>query len=317
MTAFLDALHASPVLLTNGGVMARIMTRPDLELDPSILHATAVFDEGARPVLADVYAGYVAVAARHRLPIMCSTPTLRANAERARRSPYGDARSVNRACVEFLDETASRLADWREHVYLAGSVGPGGDTYSPETALPTRDAARFHVDQAEALAEAGVDILVGYTLPAFTEAAGMAEAFADVELPYALSFVLDRKGCLLDGTPLELAIAAIDDSVKRPPSFYLTNCSHSSAIRAGLARVSREAPDTLARLAGARPNASPKDHTELEGLDHIETESPEDFTRALIALREDYERGCDLKVLGGCCGTDETHLEALAAAVSA
>jgi S-methylmethionine-dependent homocysteine/selenocysteine methylase len=309
---FRAAFESMSTLLVNGGVMARIMARRDIELDPHVLHTTAVFDERARPILADVYSSYADVAVRYRLPMMCSTPTLRANAERVPQSPYGDTRSVNRNCVEFLDETLDRFTDWREHIYLAGSVGPKGDTYRPETALPTEEAVRFHAEQSEALVEAGVDLLVAYTLPAFVEAVGMAKAFAATDIPYVLSFVLDREGCLLDGTLLEAAIDAIDDSVEQVPLFYLTNCSHSLAIHAGLARVGRDAPQALKRIAGIRPNASPKSQTELEGLDHIETESPEDFASAMVTLRGEF----DLKVLGGCCGTDEGHLEELAKSIS-
>jgi S-methylmethionine-dependent homocysteine/selenocysteine methylase len=287
---FRAAFESMSTLLVNGGVMARIMDRRDIELDPHVLHTTAVFDERARPILADVYSSYADVAVRYRLPMMCSTPTLRANAERVPQS----------------------FTDWREHIYLAGSVGPKGDTYRPETALPTEEAVRFHAEQSEALVEAGVDLLVAYTLPAFVEAVGMAKAFAATDIPYVLSFVLDREGCLLDGTLLEAAIDAIDDSVEQVPLFYLTNCSHSLAIHAGLARVGRDAPQALKRIAGIRPNASPKSQTELEGLDHIETESPEDFASAMVTLRGEF----DLKVLGGCCGTDEGHLEELAKSIS-
>jgi S-methylmethionine-dependent homocysteine/selenocysteine methylase len=219
---------------------------------------------------------------------------------------------VNRSCVEFLDETLDQFTNWREHIYLAGSIGPKGDTYRPETALPTEEAVRFHAEQTEALVEAGVDLLVAYTLPAFVEAAGMAKAFAATDMPYVLSFVLDRQGRLLDGTLLETAIDAIDDSTEQAPLFYLTNCSHSLAIHAGLARVGRDAPHALKRIAGVRPNASPKSQTELEGLDHIETESPEDFAGAMVTLRGEF----NLKVLGGCCGTDEGHLEELAKSIS-
>ena len=157
-----------------------------------------------------------------------------------------------------------------------------------------------------------MDLLVAYTLPALTEAAGMARAFAALDVPYALSFVLDGRGRLLCGTPREAAVDGIDDATTRPPAFYLCNCSHSSAIRAGLERVARDAPHVLRRVAGVRPNASPRDPRELEGLEHLETESPGDFARAMVALREAW----DLKVLGGCCGTDERHLEALAGAIS-
>lgn len=312
IVTFRKAFESNTVLLANGGVMARIMARADIELDPHVLHTTAVFDDRARSVLADVYSSYAEVAVRYRMSMICSTPTLRANAERVPKSPYGDTRRVNRDCVDFLKEALDRFTDWREHLYLAGSVGPKGDTYRPETALPTEEAAQFHAEQTEALVEAGVDVLVAYTLPAFVEAAGMAKAFAATDTPYVLSFVLDREGRLLDGTLLETAIDAIDDSVEQAPLFYLTNCSHSLTIHAGLARVGRDAPHALKRIVGARPNASPRSQTELEGLDHMETESPEDFARAMVALREEF----NFKVLGGCCGTDETHLEELARSVS-
>ena len=48
MTTFLETLESMPTLLANGGVMARIMARSDIELDSHVVHAAAVFDERAR-----------------------------------------------------------------------------------------------------------------------------------------------------------------------------------------------------------------------------------------------------------------------------
>ena len=51
-----------------------------------------------------------------------------------------------------------------------------GDAYRPEEALSKEEAALFHREQAEALAQSGVDFIKAATLPAFSEAYGIASA---------------------------------------------------------------------------------------------------------------------------------------------
>jgi len=85
-----------------------------------------------------------------------------------------------------------------------------GDAYRPEEALTESDAADFHKPQAAMLAESGVDYLMAATLPAVSEARGMAKTFSDLKIPYVISFVIRPDGTLLDGTPLHRAIDQID-----------------------------------------------------------------------------------------------------------
>lgn len=70
------------------------------------------------------------------------------------------------------------------------------------------------------LAEAGVDLLLAATLPAFSEATGLASALAATGKPHIVSFVVRAEGTLLDGTPLKDAIAAIDAAVIPKPLAY-------------------------------------------------------------------------------------------------
>jgi S-methylmethionine-dependent homocysteine/selenocysteine methylase len=48
-------------------------------------------------------------------------------------------------------------------------------------------------------------------------------------------------------------------------------------------------------------------HEELDKLDHLEDSTPEDFADHMFDL---HARG--IKILGGCCGTSEAHIRALA-----
>jgi phosphoglycerate dehydrogenase-like enzyme len=59
-----------------------------------------------------------------------------------------------------------------------------------------------HYWQAGKLADTGVDFLLAATLPAFSEATGLALALAATAKPYVLSFVVRPEGTMLDGTPL-------------------------------------------------------------------------------------------------------------------
>ena len=65
----------------------------------------------------------------------------------------------------------------------------------------------------------------------------------------------------------------------------------------------------LARLRGIRANASCKSHAELDAATELDSGDP-------VALGSQYAslvaRFPQLTILGGCCGTDERHVEEIA-----
>jgi len=187
-------------------------------------------------------------------------------------------------------------------------MGCRGDAYKPQEAL-TREAARaFHAVQAEALAGAGADYLMASTMPEIHEALGLAETLAATGCPYLVSFIVRPSGNLLDGTPLDDAMARIDDSVVPRPLGYLVNCVHSSTLASALhAPPGRRAIDS-GRLLGLQANTSSMSPEELDGAQDLAGEDPVVFASGMCALRTEF----GLHVLGGCCGTDGGHIAALA-----
>ena len=291
--AFLDTLT-----LTEGSVIERLRRGSSVELDPWVAHAALIYRD--RP-LAAMYRQYLAIGAASGLPLMTLTPTWRANPERLEAAGLG-GRDVNGDAVRFLRSIRSEYAGHAG--WLGGLTGCRGDAYRPEGALGTAEAARFHRRQVEALAHAGVDFLLASTLPAATEALGIARAMARTGVPYLLSFITEARGTLLDGTPLEDAIERIDRDVSPPPAGYLLNCVHWSALGNWAAHP---------RLMGLQANTSRRSARELEGRAELDTEAPEAFARGMTEARA----RCGLRVLGGCCGTDDRHIAALAAALTA
>jgi homocysteine S-methyltransferase len=146
--------------------------------------------------------------------------------------------------------------------------------YTPEEALPPAASEQFHAPQLEALAEAQVDFLYAATLPALSEARGIAAAMAKQGLPYILSFVIRRDGALLDGTPLAQAIETIDRTAPRSPTGYAVNCVYPTVFSDGLAALERQSPALTKRILSYQANTSAKDPKELDGLGQLEQSSP-------------------------------------------
>jgi homocysteine S-methyltransferase len=183
-----------------------------------------------------------------------------------------------------------------------------GDAYKPAEAMPESEAATFHAWQAEALAAAGVDFLLAATLPALSEATGLALALSATGLPYMISFVARPDGTLLDGTPLCEAIATIDSTASPRPLAYLINCTHASIFCQALQHARNSSSMVISRIIGLLANTASLSPEELDSTPELVTEEPERFGMNVSVLHEKL----GMKVLGGCCGTDERHIECLA-----
>jgi homocysteine S-methyltransferase len=127
-------------------------------------------------------------------------------------------------------------------------------------------------------------------------------------LPYILSFVIHKHGALLDGTPLNQAIAEIDSTVARPPSGYAVNCVHPSVLKEGLLQSRLERLSQSRRLVAFQANSSARSPKELEQLTELDSEAPESLADSIWEVRQLF----DLIILGGCHGTGKQHIECLA-----
>jgi S-methylmethionine-dependent homocysteine/selenocysteine methylase len=126
-------------------------------------------------------------------------------------------------------------------------------------------------------------------------------------MPVVISFTVETDGSLPTGQSLKDAIAAVDAATGAAPLYYMINCAHPTHF----AHVLATGEPWLARLHGLRANASKRSHAELDCAPDLDAGDP-------IELGTDYRallrRLPQLTVLGGCCGTDHRHIEAICAA---
>ena len=290
-------------ILSQGSVYELLRRSPEVEFDEHIFHAGLIYDAQFAKVLERVYRSYIDTAVAAGMSIVVGTATWRANQERIRASAFF-GRAVNEDNVRFLNEIRKSYADCGISILIEGDIGPRGDAYKPEEALDVDSARKFHAYQIAALASAGVDYLQASTLPALSEAVGIARAMAETGLPYTISFVVDKSGCLLDGTRLQAAIAAIDDAVGDNAARFSINCVHPTILLQALDKNSGIA----GRIISFCGNTSDLSAAELDGMAQLQTQEPTEFALANRLLLDAH----DIQIVGGCCGTGPDHIRKIA-----
>ncbi|MBK8121962.1 MAG: homocysteine S-methyltransferase family protein [Sulfuritalea sp.] len=310
MTTFQELLTQSPAVLGEGAVIERLRRAPGIRLDDHVVNSALIYQESGRAALETIYRQYLAIGQRYQLPLLLSTPTWRAGRERIAAAGLA-GRDLNGDNTRFLAKLRDGCGDYARQVAICGLMSCRGDAYKPDEAMSADAAAGFHGWQADALAAAGVDFLLAATLPALSEALGLARAQAATGLPYVISFVARREGTLLDGTPLSVAISTIDAAVTPRPLAYLVNCTHASIFRSALLNERNSSPLVKQRVIGLLANTAALSPEELNERTDLVEEAPAVFGRSVAALRSEL----GMKILGGCCGTDQRHIECLARAL--
>lgn len=305
---FAEFIKHNRCILGEGAVIERLRRIPGIELDPHLVNAAFLYDDAKRTALEAICQQYMDIGRDFGLPLIMSTPTWRASRERIAAAGYGGF-DVNGDNFLFLDSLRRSYGKYAEKVVICGLMSCRGDAYCPSEALSVDEARKFHSWQAGKLAAAGVDFLLASTLPAFSEAKGLAAALAETGRPYIISFVVRPEATLLDGTSLRDAIAAIDASVSPKPFAFMINCTHASLARAALLHESNSSPMVRERIIGLLANTAALSPEDLDNSTKLIEEQPETFAEDVAAL----SRELGMKILGGCCGTDDRHIRCLAA----
>ena len=290
--------------IADGGLETSIIFQQGIDLVDFAAFTLLDSDEG-REALRRYYDPYLEVAATSGAGIVIDTPTWRASLDWGARQGY-DAETmaqVNRRAVRFVDEVAAR---WPEvQAVVNGAIGPRGDGYVVGNAMSVAEATRYHALQVETFADAGAEMLTAVTMNYVEEAIGIASAARDAAIPAVVSFTVETDGRLPTGQTLQEAIEQVDASTGASVEYFMVNCAHPTHF----AHVLTGGEPWLARIKGIRANASELSHAELDEATELDRGDIADLAGHYAALRD---RLPDLRVVGGCCGTDHEHVAALA-----
>ncbi|MET0102777.1 MAG: homocysteine S-methyltransferase family protein [Sedimenticola sp.] len=293
-------LEDNPLVLMEAAIVEQLRRSGEVRLHETLVNAPLIYDPVASEVMSALYRAYMNLAIGAGLPMLVCSPTWRANKNRIYEA--GISNSINGDAVSYMRAIRDSVNSSDNAVKIGGMIGCKNDCYQPAEGLPAAEARDFHSWQIEQLAKGGVDFLIAETLPNVQEALGIAQAMEPMDIPYIISFVIDRSGRVLDGSRLDQAIDLIDGSTTRQPLGYMVNCAHPSFLRP------EEQPGKIfSRLVGYQANASSLDHCELEKADELKVDSVSEWGRLMLSLNASY----GVQILGGCCGTGIEHLQYL------
>jgi S-methylmethionine-dependent homocysteine/selenocysteine methylase len=287
--------------VSDGGLETDLIFNRGVDL-PEFASFPLVEDERGRDLLRDYYDGYAAVARRAGAALTLESPTWRANPDWGARVGY-DAAALDRAntaAIDLLQALRDRYADLPD-VRIIGAIGPRGDGYVAGEQADPDEAAEYHSAQVSAMARAGADLVASYTLTGPEEGIGIVRAARAAGVPVLVGFTVETDGRLPDGTPLREAVERVD-AVDGPDGFVV-NCAHPTHIAPGLSYG-----DWLSRIVQVNPNASTQSHAELDAAEELDTGDVDLLARSYDELRPLLP---NLRVVGGCCGTDARHVAAL------
>jgi S-methylmethionine-dependent homocysteine/selenocysteine methylase len=222
--------------------------------------------------------------------------TFRTNPRAVSRAALGlQAHELTHVAVRLAQEARERVAD--HQVWIAGSMSPAEDCFSPDL-VPDRDAAlREHRLLASWLADAGVDLILIETMNTVREAVAATTAAIPTGLPVCVSFVCSDDGHLLSGETLADAVASVEPL---GPVAFLVNCTPTPAISTALQTLAAHTSLPIGAYGNLGP---PISATEWSLEREITPERYRAYARDWIAL--------GARIIGGCCGTTPEYVRAL------
>ena len=205
----------------------------------------------------------------------------------------GELKELNRCLVALSREAAQGKA------WVAGDMTTMG-----RADVPYETMLEYYHEQAQALAEAGVDLILCETLMGHDEAMAALEGcrMAAAELPVCCSFSVTADGMLYFGGSVYEAAPQVAEFGADAVGI---NCSVGPDQ---LESVVRALQESLTVPVIAKPNAGMPEIDD-QGNAHYSMHAA-DFGRHMAALHR-----AGASILGGCCGTEPPYIAALKAAL--
>ena len=305
---FVDARFGGQLFVADGGLETDLVFHHGIDL-PCFAAFPLLDQAGGREQLRRYYDEYLDIARAHGAGFVMETPTWRANPDWAERLGYSAARldENNRAAVALGEEVrAAATADGITAV-VSGCVGPRGEGYDPADAMTSEQAQLYHSVQIGTFADTTADQVTAMTITNADEAIGIVRAAAAAGVAVAISLTVETDGRLPTGQPLHEAIEQVDAETDTGADYFMINCAHPTHFASAL---DHDGP-WLRRLAGLRANSSIRSHAELDEATELDEGNPAELGAQHAALRGLLP---NVRVLGGCCGTDARHVAAMVSA---
>lgn len=293
------------IFFTDGGLETTLIFQNGYDL-PCFAAFSLLRDERGVETLKDYYRTYVDIAVESNSGFLLESPTWRASRDWGEQLGY-DRQSLaeaNRDSISLMESIRHEYLDHGIPLVISATVGPRGDGYLANDQMTVQEAIDYHREQIEIFADTKADLITAMTLTYPEEAIGITLAAKEFGIAAAIAFTTETDGRLPNGQLLGEAIEQVDSATDNGPAYYMINCAHTDHFSHAIA----DDEEWAQRIRGVRANASRCSHTELDEAEELDDGDPQEFGELYRKLRLRFPK---LSVLGGCCGTDHRHVQAV------
>src|SRR5437588_6584373 len=255
-----------------------VRTRPDVVLD---IHRKYL-EAGADIIETDSFGGTPIVLAEYGLA--------------------ADAHLLNKRSAELARQTADQFNTPHKPRFVAGSMGPTTKAITVTGGVTFQGLLDAYYAQAKGLVEGGVDLLLVETcqdtrnIKAALLAIRQLSREIGSQVPFIISVTIEPMGSMLAGQTIDAMWASL--KYAKPLAFGM-NCATGPEFMTDHIRTLSQLTD---EFVSCYPNAGLPDE---EGK-YLETPS------SLAGQLEKFVDHGWLNLVGGCCGTTEQHIRAIA-----
>jgi 5-methyltetrahydrofolate--homocysteine methyltransferase len=290
MNKFIERLNAGEVLVTDGATGTNLQS---VGLASGMHTEDWIYDFPEK--ILDLEKAFVTAGSDIIL-----TCTFGGTRIRMKNAKYGnEVVALNNRAAELARQAASS----RPGVMVGGSMGPLGQLLKPFGPITFDEAKAAFAEQARALAEGGVDLILIETHFAIEEAdAAFDGARSVTDLPIVISFSYDRGSRTMMGVK---------------PAEVLKRYEAKGALMVGAnCGTTLENMETIIKEYAATKSGYPLWAKPNAGMPHLNgTQTLYDVTPKRMAEFAVKYVECGAQVVGGCCGSTPDHVAAIVNAV--
>lgn len=191
------------------------------------------------------------------------------------------------------------------HALVAGDIGPSGEILMPVGTLDFDDAVNAFAEQAQGLIAGGVDLIWIETMADLEEVRAAIEGVRRVsaDIPIVATMTFDTKGRTMMGVTPEVAVQTISGwGVVATGG----NCGNGpDEMLEVIQKMHAARPDVL---LVSKSNAGKPEIGEDGKV--VYRAGPAEMAKYAVEMKD-----AGARIIGGCCGSSPTHLQAMARAL--
>lgn len=296
---------SSFTFMTDGGLETDLIFNKGMDL-PEFAAFDLLKSSDGKQTLKNYYRDYLLIAKEKCKGFVLEAPTYRANPDWVVKIGYAldDLQFIHNTAIEELENLRNEFEDDHFKVPISVCIGPRGDGYVPGNMMTAKQAEAYHSAQIKVVSNTNADLVSALTINYNEEAIGIVNAARNHRIPVVISYTVETDGNLPSGQSLKDAIMSLDEVTGKYVSYFMINCAHPEHFKGVLN------PDEswTKRIKGLRANASKKSHAELDESETLDIGNKEELASDYYHLKN---RLPNLTIIGGCCGTDSTHLASI------